>query len=53
MNHLQGPNGILLTGSPGYAKRCDTTVVNVLNIEYCNLRFICNLMLEFWDFIAL
>jgi len=24
--------------------------VNVLVIEYCNLRFICNLMLEIWDF---
>jgi len=26
---------------------------NVLVIEYCNLRFICNLVLEIWDFIAL
>jgi hypothetical protein len=28
-------------------------VVNVLVIEYCNLRFICNLVLEIWDFIVL
>jgi len=25
--------------------------VTVSNIDYLNLRFICNLMLEFWDFI--
>jgi len=25
--------------------------VSVSNIEYLNLRFICNLMLGFWDFI--
>jgi hypothetical protein len=30
------PNGII-TGRPGFARRCDTTVVNVLVIEYCNL----------------
>ncbi len=30
------PNGII-TGRPGFAKRCDTTVVNVWVIEYCNL----------------
>jgi hypothetical protein len=44
-------NGII-TGRPRFAKRCDTTVVNVLVIEYCNLRFICNLVFEIWDFIA-
>ena len=27
------PNGIM-TGRPGFVKRCDTTVVNVLVIEY-------------------
>ena len=27
--------------------------MNVLVIEYCNLRFICNLVLEIWDFIVL
>jgi hypothetical protein len=31
--------------------RFDTTIVNVLVIEYFNLRFICNLVLEIWDFI--
>ncbi len=42
-------NGII-TGRPRFAKRCDTTAVIVLVIEYCNLRFICNLALEIWDF---
>jgi len=26
---------------------------NVLDIEYWNLRFVCDLVLEFWDFINL
>jgi hypothetical protein len=46
------PNGII-TGRLRFEKRCDSTAVNVLVIEYCNLRFICNLVLEIWDFIVL
>ena len=33
--------------------QCDTNAVNVLVIEYWNLGFICNLVLEICDFIAL
>ena len=36
-----------------FCEAMDTNSVNVLVIEYCNLRFICNLVLEIWDFIAL
>jgi len=46
------PNGII-AGRLGFAKRCDTTVMSVLVIENWNLRFICNLVLEIWDFIVL
>ena len=46
------PNCII-TGRTGFAKRCDTTVVNVLVIEYWNLEFFCDLALEIWDFIVL
>jgi hypothetical protein len=31
----------------------DLQLMNVSAIEYCNLRFICNLVLEIWDFIVL
>ncbi len=34
-------------------RRCDTKVVNVLVIGYWNLEFICNLILEIWDFFIL
>jgi hypothetical protein len=44
------PSGII-TGRPGAVKPYFATEVNVLDIEYCNLRFICNLVLEIWDFI--
>jgi hypothetical protein len=44
------PNGII-TGRPEFTMRCDTTVMNVLVIEYWNLKFICDLVLEIWDFI--
>ena len=43
----------IITGGPGFAKRCNKIVMNVLVIEYFNLRFICNLVLEIWDFIDL
>ncbi|CAB1055444.1 hypothetical protein D1BOALGB6SA_177 [Olavius sp. associated proteobacterium Delta 1] len=33
--------------------QCDTNAVNVLVIEYWNLGFICILVLEICDFIAL
>jgi hypothetical protein len=42
-----------ITGLPEFAKGCDVIVGNVLVIEYCNLKFICNLMLEIWDFIGI
>ena len=46
------PNS-MIADRPGLAKRCDTTLVNVLVIEYLDLRFICNLLLEIWDFTVL
>jgi hypothetical protein len=46
------PNGIISEGS-GLSKQCDRAAVNVSVIEYWNLRFVCYLLLEIWDFIAL
>jgi len=40
-----------ITGNPEFATLCDKTAVKVLVIEYCKLKFICNLLLEIWDFI--
>ena len=40
------------SGYHEFAKRCDITVVDVLVIEYWNLKFICNLVLEIWDFMG-
>jgi hypothetical protein len=31
----------------------DKAVVKVLVIEYCDLKFVCNLVLGFWDFMNL
>ena len=39
------------TGKPGYQNRCNTHIMIVWVIEYWDLRFICNLVLEIWDFI--
>jgi len=33
-----------------YKKRWDASVVNVLTIGYCDLRFIFNLVLGIWNF---
>jgi len=46
------PNGAV-SGESIITKRCDTTLIKILVIEYWDLRFICNLVLDFWDFIAL
>jgi hypothetical protein len=46
------PNRVI-KGIPAFAAQMDATVVSVLVIEYWNLRFICNLVLEIWDFIDL
>jgi len=37
--------------NPLIEEPCASTVVSVLVIEYWNLRFICNLVLEIWNFI--
>jgi len=44
---------ISLTTNPGYAKHSDTTVENVLVIEYWDLRFICYLVFVIWNFTVL
>jgi len=36
----------------GFTRRCDTTLMAILVIAYRDLRFICDLVLEFWDFIV-
>ena len=41
-----------MSGRPKFAKRYDQNVVEVLVIEYWNLNFICDLVLDIWDFIA-
>jgi len=46
------PDGII-TGRPGFVKRYDRSVVKVLVIEYWNLVFICDLVLEICDFMVL
>jgi len=42
----------IMTGRSGFAKPCDKILMDVMVIEHWNLRFICNLMLEIWDFLA-
>jgi hypothetical protein len=36
-----------------FAKSRNIILENVLVIEYCNLKFVCNLVLEIWDFYRL
>jgi hypothetical protein len=43
------PNG-KITGAPMFVKQFNIVFVIVWVIEYLNLRFICNLVLEIWDF---
>jgi hypothetical protein len=44
---------VIITASQCFTGLFDTTTVCVLVIEYCDLRFICNLVLEIWIFMAL
>jgi hypothetical protein len=60
MTQIQNPkysssveSNAIIKGRPWFARRDDRTLVGVLIIGYINLGFICNLMLEIWDFIAL
>jgi len=45
------PHGIT-TGRPGLANWYKTVLVNLLVIGYCILEFVCDLVLEVWNFIS-
>jgi hypothetical protein len=43
---------VIITASQWFAGLFDATTVGVLVVECCDLRFICNLVLEIWNFMA-